>query len=155
MIRCPPICGRSIVAKKETEKRRKVEGRIRAIGKLERDEWKMLIEKKFDNEVKLDREKVRKMVPQRFHKWLRVFKKAELERMPVRKPWDHTINLRKDFVLRKGRTYLVLREEKEKIREFVEKQLRKGYIRPSKLPQTSPVFFVGKKDRKKRMVQSY
>jgi len=25
-----------------------------------------------------------------------------------------------------------LREEKEKIREFVEKQLRKGYIRPSK-----------------------
>ena len=63
MIRCPPICGRSIVAKKETEKRRKVEGRIRAIGKLERDEWKILIEKKFDNEIKLDREKVRKMVP--------------------------------------------------------------------------------------------
>ena len=28
-------------------------------------------------------------------------------------------------------------------------------IRPSKLPQTSPVFFVGKKDRKKRMVQDY
>jgi len=38
MTRCPPICERSIVAKKETEKRRKVEGRIRAIGKLERDE---------------------------------------------------------------------------------------------------------------------
>jgi len=37
----------------------------------------------------------------------------------------------------------------------VEEQLRKGYIRPLKLPQTSPVFFVGKKDRKKRMVQDY
>ena len=34
-------------------------------------------------------------------------------------------------------------------------QLRKGYIRPSKSPQTSSVFFMPKKDRKKRMVQDY
>ena len=34
-------------------------------------------------------------------------------------------------------------------------QLRKGYIRPLKLPQTVPVFFVEKKDGKKRMVQDY
>ena len=33
--------------------------------------------------------------------------------------------------------------------------MRKGYIRPSKLLQTSPVFFVGKKDEKKRIVQDY
>jgi len=33
--------------------------------------------------------------------------------------------------------------------------LRKGYIRLSKLPQTSPVFFVDKKDRSKRMVMDY
>jgi len=62
MMRYPPICERSIVAKKKTEKRRKVEERIRAIGKSERDEWKMLMKKKFDNEVELDKEKVRKMV---------------------------------------------------------------------------------------------
>ena len=81
-----------------------------------------------------------------------MFEKAELERMPVRKPWDHAINLKEDFVPRKGRTYLMSREEKEKVREFVEEQLRKGYIRPSKSPQTSLVFFVEKKNRKKRMV---
>ena len=34
-------------------------------------------------------------------------------------------------------------------------QLRKGYIRPLKSPQTSPVFFVPNKDGKKRMVQDY
>ena len=34
-------------------------------------------------------------------------------------------------------------------------QLRKGFIRPSKLPQISPVFFVQKKDGKKRMAQDY
>jgi len=33
--------------------------------------------------------------------------------------------------------------------------LRKGYIRPSKSPQTLLVFFVGKKDRSKRMVMDY
>jgi len=37
----------------------------------------------------------------------------------------------------------------------VDDQLRKGYIRPSKFSQMSPVFFVGKKDRKKRMVMDY
>ena len=47
------------------------------------------------------------------------------------------------------------RDKKEEVREFVEEQLRKGYIRPSKSPQMSPVFFVGKKDGKKRMVQDY
>jgi len=34
----------------------------------------------------------------------------------------------------------------------VDDQLRKGYIRPSKSPQTSPMFFVSKKDRSKRMI---
>ena len=33
--------------------------------------------------------------------------------------------------------------------------MKKGYIRPSKSPQTSPVFFVPKKDSKKHMVQDY
>jgi len=37
----------------------------------------------------------------------------------------------------------------------MEDQLRKGYIRPSKSPQTSLVFFVGKKDGSKRMVIDY
>ena len=33
--------------------------------------------------------------------------------------------------------------------------MRKGYIQPSKSPQMALVFFVGKKDGKKRMVQNY
>jgi len=47
------------------------------------------------------------------------------------------------------------KNEREEVQNFVEDQLRKGYIRPSKLPQTSPVFFIGKKDRGKRMVMNY
>ena len=33
--------------------------------------------------------------------------------------------------------------------------MRKEYIRPSKSPQTLPVFFVGKKDSSKRIVMDY
>jgi len=94
----------------------------------------MSIKEKFNDEVKLNREKVKKMVLQRFHKWLKVFEKVKLERMPVRKSWNYAINLRENFVPRKGRIYLMLRKEKEKIKEFVEEQLRKGYIRSSKSP---------------------
>jgi len=39
--------------------------------------------------------------------------------------------------------------------KFITEQLRKGYIRPSKSPQMALVFFVGKKDSKKWIVQNY
>jgi len=39
--------------------------------------------------------------------------------------------------------------------EFIEEQLRKGYIRLSKSSQIALIFFVGKKDSKKYMVQNY
>jgi len=69
--------------------------------------------------------------------------------MPTRKIWDHVIELKKVFALRKGKIYSLSRKEREKVREFIRKQLRKGYIQLSKSPQTVPVFFVGKKDGKK------
>jgi len=75
--------------------------------------------------------------------------------MPTRKIWDHTIDMKKGFVPRKGKVYLLSREEREEVCKFIKEQLRKGYIRSSKSPQMVPVFFVGKKDRKKRMVQDY
>ena len=63
--------------------------------------------------------------------------------------------MKKRFVPRKEKFYLLSREEREEVREFIQKQTRKGYIQPSKLLQTVLVFFVGKKDKKKRMVQDY
>jgi len=48
--------------------------------------------------------------------------------------------------------YSLSKEEREKVCEFIKEQLRKGYIRLSKLPQIAPVFVIGKKDSKKCMV---
>ena len=47
------------------------------------------------------------------------------------------------------------KDEREEVQNFVNNQFRKEYIRPSKSPQMSSVFFIGKKDRSKRMVMDY
>ena len=100
-------------------------------------------------------EEVKKLVPERFHKWIKVFDKKQSEKIPTRKVWDHAIDTKKRFVPKKRKVYLLSREEREKVCNFINEQLRKGYIRSLKLPQTAPVFFVGKKNEKKRMVQDY
>ena len=108
-----------------------------------------------EEEIELDHRKVEAMVPRRFHKWLKVFKKVESERMPTRKIWDHAIDLKEEFKASKVRVYPLSRNEKEEVQQFIQDHLRKGYIRSSKSPQTSPVFFVGKKNGGKCMVMDY
>jgi len=82
---------------------------------------------------------VEELVSRRFWKWKKVFGKEKLERILIQKPWDYTIELKERFVPRKGKVYLLLRKEKEEIQVFIEDQLQKEYIWPSKLPDlTSP-----------------
>jgi len=57
-----------------------------------------------------------------------VFGKKQSERMPTWKLWDYTIDLKKGFMPRKRKVYLLSREEKEEVHKFIEEQLRKGYI---------------------------
>ena len=116
------------------------------------EEWKIWNEE--EEVAKLEVE-ARKLVPERFHKWIKVFGKKQSEQMPTRKVWDHAIEIKERFVPRKEKVYPLSREEREEVREFIREQLRKGYIWPSKSTQMALVFFVGKKDGKKRMVQDY
>ena len=108
-----------------------------------------------EEKVKVDYRKIEEMVPQRFLRQRKVFGKVKSERMLIRKIYDHTIDLKKTFKSRKGKIYPLSRNKREEVQNFVEDQLRKGYIKPSKSPQTSPVFFVNKKNRGKRMVIDY
>jgi len=70
----------------------------------------------------------KKLVPEKFHRWIKVFSKKQLERMPTQKIWNHVIDMKKGFVLKKGKVYPLLRVEREEVREFIQEQLRKGYI---------------------------
>ena len=95
------------------------------------------------------------LVPKEYHKFLKVFSKKESECMLLWKPWDHTIDLKDTFKPKKGHIIPLLPAEQEEVTVFLDDQLKKGYIHSSKSPQTSPVFFVPKKDGKKQMVQDY
>ena len=44
------------------------------------------------------------------------------------------IEAKEGFVPRKRKVYPLLREEREKVREFIKEQLWKEYIQPSKSP---------------------
>jgi len=86
---------------------------------------------------------------------LKVFGKVELERIPVWKVWDHAIDVKEDFKPSKAKVYPLSRNKRQEVQKFIDKHLKKGYIRPSKLQQTLLVFFVGKKDEGKHMVMDY
>ena len=58
----------------------------------------------------------RKLVLKKFHPWIKVFGKKQLERMLIRKVWDHAIEVKEGFVLQKGKVYPLSRE---KVREFI------------------------------------
>ena len=113
------------------------------------EEWEIWNE---EEEAAKSETEAKKLVLEKFHEWIKVFGKKQSERMSTRKLWDHAIDVKEGFMPWKEKVYPLSREEREEVREFVKEQLRKGYIRPSKSPQTAPVFFVEKKDGKKRMV---
>ena len=80
------------------------------------EEWE--IWDKEEKAAKLEAE-VKKLVPEKFYRWIKVFGKKQSERMPMRKIWDHVIDMKEKFVSRKGKVYLLSREEKEKVQEFI------------------------------------
>jgi len=44
-----------------------------------------------------------------------VFGKVESERIPLRKVWDYTMDLKEDFKASKARVYLLSRNEREAV----------------------------------------
>jgi len=144
MTRYPPLCGRGSQTKEK----------VKRVVTLEEEKivrWTIDDKEDWGKEEEMEENyrKIKEIVPKRFLKWKKVFGKVESERMPTRKIWDHAIDLKETFKLWKENIYPLSKIEREEVQKFIEDQLRKGYIRPSKSPQTSPVFFVGKKDGSK------
>jgi len=67
-----------------------------------------MIEEKYLIEIRT----VEEMVPRRFYKYLKVFEKKKSKRMLMKKTWDHAIDLRKIFVLKKKKIYPLSRIER-------------------------------------------
>jgi hypothetical protein len=86
------------------------------------------------------------LLPKAYHEYKSVFEKEVSERFPESRPWDYAIDLKPDFIPKDCKVYPLTPAEQTKLNEFLEENLRKGYIRPLKSPMASPFFFVSKKD---------
>ena len=84
-----------------------------------------------------------------------VFNKKKAEQFPKPQPWDHAINLKPDFVPKDCKVYPLTPQEHMEMDKFINENLAKGYIRPSKSPMASPFFFVAKKSGDLRPCQDY
>ena len=124
-------------------------------GEEEREALEWIHQAKVEAPAKKPIHTPEELVPPCYHSYLDIFLEKAASRFPLRKPWDHTIDLKDSFKPKKGRLIPLSPEEQKEVSEFIDKQLAKGYICPSKSEQTSPVFFVPKKDGRKRMVQDY
>ena len=155
MTRCLLLCKRNT----KLEKGQKVKKEKRVV-MLEKEKIvRQIIDNKKnwkrEKKVEADHRKIKEIVSRKSLKQRKVFRKVKSERIPMRKIWDYTIDLKKTFKLQKERIYSLSKDEREEIHDFVNNQLRKRYIRLSKSPQTLLVFFVDKKNGSKRMVIDY
>jgi hypothetical protein len=95
------------------------------------------------------------LVPPELLDYREVFDKTTAERFPESRPWDHAIDLLPNFKPTDCKVYPMTPAEQTEMHKFIDENLTKGYIQPSKSPMASPFFFIGKKDGKLRPCQDY
>ncbi|ESK87696.1 reverse transcriptase-rnase h-integrase [Moniliophthora roreri MCA 2997] len=84
------------------------------------------------------------------------FEKGKAKRFSPARTYDHTIDLKLDFMPRNCKLYPLSPVEQVEQDKFLEENLWKGYIRKSKSPIASPFFFVAKKEKGAlRLTQDY
>uniref|UniRef100_A0A670K6E2 Gypsy retrotransposon integrase-like protein 1 n=1 Tax=Podarcis muralis TaxID=64176 RepID=A0A670K6E2_PODMU len=84
-------------------------------------------------------------VPPQYADLSDVFSEKEADQLPPHRPFDCQINLLPGAQLPVGKLYAMSDREMQELREFIDKNLKRGFIRESKAAGGSPVFFVDKK----------
>ena len=75
--------------------------------------------------------------------------------MPKHQPWDYKIELEPGKETTFRPIYTLLEKELSVLREYLEENLKKGFIRESKLLADYPILFAPKKDSKLRLCVDY
>ena len=86
----------------------------------------------------------REKLPKEYHEFLDVFSKKEADKLPPYRPYNHKIQLKEGAEPLFGPMYDMSRGELLVLREYLEENLGKGFIRASRSPAASPVIFVRK-----------
>lgn len=94
-------------------------------------------------------------VPPEYHNYLDVFSKRNADTLPEHRPFDHTIPLEEGKSPPWGPIYSLSDTELKALRDYLDENLKKGFIRPSESPAGAPILFVKKKDGSLRLCVDY
>jgi hypothetical protein len=88
------------------------------------------------------------------HKWF-AFSKHRSGVLPPHRDHDHAIDIEEGAKVPNLPIYNLSRKELDILREYLDKALEKGWIRPSKSPAGAPILFVPKADGTMRLCVDY
>jgi transposase InsO family protein len=94
-------------------------------------------------------------IPTEYHEFLPLFSEALAKNLPPHRPYDHKIPLREGFTPPYGPLYSMSRTELQTLKDWLEENLSKGFIRASSSPAASPILFVKKTDGSLRLCVDY
>jgi len=91
---------------------------------------------------------VTELVPPQYHAYLDVFQDFPGKKLPPQRDYDHAIDLSEMYKPQRLAPYSLSPAHMLALDEFLDENLAKGFICPSKSPQAAPLFFVPKKNNK-------
>jgi hypothetical protein len=95
------------------------------------------------------------LVPSEYHDLLEAFSKAGMDKLPPRCKDDHAIELEEGKEPPFGSLYPLSPAESKELKEWLEENLWRGFIRSSKSPAGAPILFVRKKDGTLRLCHDF
>jgi hypothetical protein len=99
---------------------------------------------------------LQEVIPQQYQEFLPLFSKGLADRLPPLRPnIDHEVRLREREVPSRGPLYKMLRDELVVMKEWLEENMTKGFIRQSSSPYAAPCLFAQKPDGALRFCIDY
>jgi hypothetical protein len=94
-------------------------------------------------------------IPEQYKQFQDVFEKKNADILPKHRPYDCSIDLQDGAQPPFGPIYNLSQNELTTLREYIEENLAKNFIRHSKSPAGAPILFVKKKDGSLRLCVDY
>jgi hypothetical protein len=95
-------------------------------------------------------------IPPQYQEYADVFSEEKAKRFPPSRDEDHEIKFTEDVPkFFKNHVYSMPKEQTTFLRSWINEELEKGFIRPSKSQYPSPTFLIKKKNNDYRVVQDY
>jgi len=90
-----------------------------------------------------------------YHDFLNVFDREKTTQLLLHRSYDHKIELEEESQLSKSQLYFMSSHKLQKIKEYLEENLKKKFITLSKASFASSILFVEKKDDILRFCMNY